>query len=190
MIAYLEGKVLFQGRNFLIIDVNGVGYKVFISSGVFREIKKEEKIKLWTHLYVRETALELYGFLKYPELEFFENVIQISGVGPKTALGILGVASLDNLKKAIAAGEMAYLTKVSGIGRKIAEKIILELKDKMGWHEGMPTGLGQEEVDILEGLKALGYSLNEAREALRAIPQDIKGTQNRLKQALKILGKK
>lgn len=191
MIACLEGKVIFKGERFLILDVNAVGYKVFITPETFKNIAlDDQKIKLWTHLYVREDILELYGFLEYPELEFFESVIKVSGIGPKTALGVLNVAPLDNLKKAIASGETSYLTEVSGIGKKVAEKIVLELKDKMGFKEGMTEGMGQEDLDVLDALKSLGYSISEAREVLKLVPSDIKGVQDRLKQTLKFLGKK
>ena len=146
-------------------------------------------LKFWTHLYLREDTVELYGFLEYSELEFFEILIQISGIGPKSALGVLAVAPLDTLKKAISSGETSYLTKVSGIGRKIAEKIILELKDKMGKIGSAEEGIFlREEGDVLKALRSLGYSLEEAREALKKLPSEIEGAEKRVKEALKILG--
>src|SRR3989344_3750372 len=125
-------------------------------------------IKVWTHLHVRETDMELYGFSAYAEMQFFEVLIGISGIGPKSALGILGIAPLDTLKRAIAAGESAYLTKVSGIGKRMAEKIIVELRDKLGG-AAMPEGVRTElaaDADVLDALIAMGYSQREAREAL------------------------
>ena len=188
MIAFLEGKVVFKGGRFLVLDVGGVGYRVFAAPAVFKKITQpEQKIKLWIHLHVREDALEMYGFTEYPELDFFENLIKVSGIGPKTALNVLAVAPVDVLKKAIAAGQTSYLTKVSGIGRKIAEKIVVELKDKIGWAEDGFFAAGQDDVDVLEALKSLGYSLAEAREAIKMIPEETKGAQNRLKESLKIL---
>ncbi len=191
MISCLEGKVIFKGERFIIIDVNGVGYRVFVGTDFFGKInKKEEKIKVWTHLHLREDAIELYGFLEYAEVEFFGILIRISGIGPKSAMGVLGVAPLDTLKSAIAAGETSYLTKVSGIGRKIAEKIILELKDKMGrvGYAGEESIFSKEE-DVLKALRTLGYSYSEAREAIKQLPRDIESAENRVKEALKILSR-
>jgi Holliday junction DNA helicase RuvA len=191
MISFIEGKIIFKGERFVVADVNGVGYRIFVGPEVLRKTKKEEMIKLWTHLYVREDAMELYGFSEYAELDFFETLIQISGIGPRSALGVLAVAPLDTLKRAIAGGETSYLTQVSGIGKKIAEKIILELRDKLG-----KVGFGaegniflKEEEDVLKALRALGYSYSEVRDVLKQLPSNISGTQDRVKEALKILGK-
>lgn len=191
MISCLEGKVIFKGERFIVIDTNGVGYRVFSGPDVLRKAKKEETIKLWTHLHVKEDAMELYGFLEYAELDFFETLIQISGIGPKSALGVLAVAPLDTLKSAIASGETSYLTQVSGIGKKIAEKIILELRDKLGkiGFSGEENIFLKEEGDVFKALRTLGYSYEEAREAIKQLPPDISGTQNRVKEALKILSK-
>jgi len=191
MIIKLEGVIKFKTERFVVLDVNGVGYRVFVSFETLRKIsKKNEQIKLWTHLNVRENALDLYGFLDYAELEFFEQLIQISGIGPKSGLAVLAVAPLDVLRKAIASGETSYLTKVSGVGQRLAEKIVIELKDKIG-----ATGVGQtdsafkEEEETLEALRALGYSLRESREALRNLPKEVKGTEDMIKQALKNVNK-
>lgn len=191
MIAFLEGRVIFKGEKFLVLEVGGVGYRVFVLPEAFKKITQSgEKIKLWTHLHVREDAMEIYGFSEYPELDFFENLIKVSGIGPKTALNVLAVAPVDVLKKAIAAGQTSYLTKVSGIGRKIAEKIVVELREKIGRAEDGVFAAGREDVDVLEALKSLGYSTSEAREAIKMISEETKGAQDRLKQALKILSKK
>ncbi len=192
MISHLTGKILMRGDKFVVLDVNGIGYKVFVLPDTLKEARKNpDGFSLWTHTHVRENALELYGFMEYAEVEFFEMLIQISGIGPKSALGVLAVAPLDTIKRAVSIGDTSYLTKVSGIGRKIAEKIVLELKEKMG---GMDLGEGgdamlKEESDVLEALQALGYSLREAREALKQIPKEIKGANARIKEALKMLGK-
>ena len=113
---------------------------------------------------MREDVLDLYGFLDHRELEFFEMLISVSGIGPKGALSILGITSIETLRKAISTGDTSYLTKVSGIGKKTAEKIIIELRDKIGEEKGGSSLQG--ELDALEALKSLGYSQNEAREAL------------------------
>lgn len=191
MISFIEGKIIFKGERFVIVSAAGIGYRVFVGPDVLRNIgKNKEQVGLWTHLHLREDSQELYGFLEYAELDFFEMLIQISGIGPKSALGVLSVASLDTLKRAIASGETSYLTQVSGIGKKIAEKIILELRDKLG-----KVGFGpqenvflKEEEDVLQVLRALGYSYQEAREAIKKLPANISGAQERVKEALKILG--
>jgi Holliday junction DNA helicase RuvA len=189
MVALLEGNVLFKTDKFLIVKAGGIGFKVFAGLETIKSIaKSNEIIKLWTHLYLRENGLELYGFKNYAELEFFEILIQISGIGPKSALGILDVASLDILKRAVAAGEYSYLTRVSGIGKKTAEKIIIELRDKLGGEKGGGFQLKEDE-EVFDALKSLGYSANQAREAVKNIPQEIKSTQIRLKEALRALGK-
>ncbi|MBI2609753.1 Holliday junction branch migration protein RuvA [Candidatus Giovannonibacteria bacterium] len=189
MIGYLEGKVVFKGERYIILDVSGVGYKIFINTETSAKIPfAEEKTKIWTHLHQREDAIELYGFSLPAELNFFETLIGVPGVGPRTALGITNVAPLDMLKHAIASGELSYLTKVSGIGRKTAEKIMVELREKFG--KASPEGpLLKEERDALEALESLGYSLREAREALQKIPSEVEGTSARVREALKMLGK-
>lgn len=191
MISHVMGEVLLKSDRFAIIDVSGVGYKVYISIDTMRRIgNKGESVSLWTYLAVRENALDLYGFIDSAEVELFEMLIGISGVGPKSALGILGVAPLDTLKTAIASGDTSYLTKVSGIGKKNAEKIVLELRDKLGVLKNESTkGIMREESDVVDALATMGYSVSEAREALKQVPQEISGTSARIKEALKNLGK-
>lgn len=189
MIAHLTGKVLFIGDKYLIIDVGGIGYKVSVTNDTARiATKQKENISLLTHLAVRETALDLYGFIHQPELELFEMLIDISGIGPKSALQIMGLAGVETLKKAISSEDTAYLTKVSGIGRKTAEKIVLELKDKLGTGEKHHRGELREESDAVEALKSLGYSQSEARDALKSVENKTGSTSAKVKEALKILG--
>lgn len=173
---------------FLIIETGGVGYKMNVLPEVLSGMKKVgDGISLWTHTHVREDVLDLYGFTDRQELEFFEMLLNVSGIGPKSALAILGIASIETLRKAIKTSDTAYLTKVSGIGRKTAEKIIIELRDRIG-EEKTGTSL-QGELDALEALKSLGYSQNEAREALKKVKGDI-DTNTKIREALKILGGK
>lgn len=191
MIAFIEGAIELKGERFVIIQSNGVGYRIFASPETIRKIpEKSEKIKIWTHLYQREDAQELYGFLHFAELEFFETLIQISGIGPKSGLGIMSVAPLDTLKRAIASGDTSYLTKVSGIGRKTAEKVIFELREKLAGkgvaHLEAPEL--KEESDALSALITLGYTASEARDALSSVPRDVQGASARVKEALKRLG--
>ena len=190
MISRIEGNIALVTEKFIVIDVSGVGYKVNVSPEVIVKSKKGSRVSFWTHLAVRENALDLYGFETIDELNFFEMLIDISGIGPKSALGIIGTESIDTLKKAIASGDTSYLTKVSGIGKKTAEKIIIELRDKLVAHKEEAGGTTlRTESDALEALKSLGYSNSEAREALRKVSSEKIDTSARVKEALKILGK-
>ena len=140
---------------------------------------------------MREDALELYGFLRSAEVELFEMIINIPGIGPRSAMGILNMAPLETLKKAIAAGDTTYLTRVSGIGRKIAEKVVLELKEKMaGGITTLDAGELGEEADALDALVALGYTTSEARNALAAVASGVIGARDRVREALKHIGKR
>lgn len=192
MISHLSGTLLHANERYTVIDVGGVGYKVRVTIDTLEFLKKsaDKKVSLWTHLAVREDALDLYGFRNQEELEFFELLISVSGIGPKSALGILSVAPMNHLREAITQGDTATLTKVPGIGAKGAQKIILELRDKLGGIEGFSTSSTlRDEHDAIEALRALGYSERDAREALKHIPEEIKGTTARIKEALKHLGK-
>ncbi|QQG45904.1 MAG: Holliday junction branch migration protein RuvA [Candidatus Niyogibacteria bacterium] len=189
MIISLEGKITFKGLRYVILEAGGIGYKVFVAPETLQKLSQNEgKIKIFTSLYIREDAMELYGFMTLAEMELFETLNNVPGVGPRTALGVLGIAPVDTLKRAIAAGETSYLTKVSGIGRKTAEKIVIELREKMG--KGVEgSDEFRHEEDALDALRSLGYSLREAREALNKVPPEVKGVSDRIKSALNILGR-
>ena len=190
MIAFLEGNIELRGQKFVIISVAGVGYRIFAGAETLNKLPSNAApVKLWTHQYVRENALELYGFLSFAEINLFETLISISGIGPKGALGILGIAPIDTLKKAIAAGDISYLTRVSGIGRKTAEKIILELREKMAGGGDVSAPELKEEADAMDALVSLGYSKKEAKDALSDSPKDAISAEDRVKTALKKLGK-
>jgi len=192
MITKIKGIVDFVGNGFIVLDVSGVGYKVYASVETMRMLnkKKDGETSLWTHMAVRENSMDLYGFIEQAELELFELLITISGIGPKSALGILNVAPVDTLRKAVSSGDTTYLTKVSGIGKKIAEKIVLELQDKLGAIDTTTGGSPalKEGTDVMEALISLGYSQSEAREALKNIDNDAVGTNEKVKAALKNLG--
>lgn len=193
MIAFLDGVIQLKTEKFVIITIQGVGYKVFAGIDAMAKIPEQGRgVKLWTHQHVREDSLELYGFLYFAELEFFEMLIGISGIGPKGALGVMGVAPVDTVKKAIASGDTSYLTRVSGIGRKTAEKIVLELREKMsGLGARADTGTElKDEADALDALVSLGYSQREARDALVGEEARDGNVEARVKAALKELGKK
>ncbi|MDO8514427.1 MAG: Holliday junction branch migration protein RuvA [bacterium] len=190
MIGNLSGTVFAIRPGFAIISVGGVGYKVFVTREMLLTLKPKEEAAFWTHLAVRENALDLYGFGGEEELRLFELLLTVSGIGPKSALAILDIASTETLRSAISGGNATYLTKVSGIGRKTAEKIVLELRDKVGASaDGSGASLHGDE-EALEALRSLGYSQAEARDALRKVPQEIEGGSARLREALKIVGGK
>jgi Holliday junction DNA helicase RuvA len=187
MIGTLSGTVRHKDLHTIIVDVGGVGYKVYSTADSTLDAVTGEPIFLWTYLAVRENALDLYGFLDKETLEVFELLICISGIGPKTALGILNVATPAMLRQAVATEDISYLTKVSGIGKKNAEKIVLELRDKLiTTSEDMVRGLAGE-GDVLEALISLGYSERDARDAVKRLPKDLEGTSQRIKEALKNL---
>lgn len=191
MIGSIRGKIILKTEKFLIVETGGVGYKINISPDTLSKTSSTRSDLVesffWIHTHVREDALDLYGFLNYEELEFFEMLIGVSGIGPKGALAILSIASTETLRKAIGTGDTSYLTKISGIGKKTAEKIVIELRDKMGEQEKGSSM--QEELDAMEALKSLGYSQNEIREALKKVPPDL-NTNEKIREALKILGGK
>lgn len=187
MIGYLNGVTIDKNDKYLVLEVAGVGYKIFATTEILESSPLLQEIRLWIHHTVREDASDLYGFTTKDELNFFELLISISGIGPRTALGILNVTTVGALKKAISSGDTSYLIKVSGIGKKNAEKIVLELKDKFGKDDESVTF--KEEVDALDALKSLGFSHMDAREALKSIGSGVTTTGERIKQALKILGK-
>jgi Holliday junction DNA helicase RuvA len=190
MIAHLAGTVLATHPGFLILDVGGVGYRVHVTERARTGVTTHDEVSLFIHTAVREDSLNLFGFPSYEELELFELLIGISGIGPRSALGIIGLESIETLVSAIAAGDVAYLTKVSGVGKKSAEKIVLELQDKVA---ALPRAerraIHDGEEDILEALRALGYRADEAREALRRVPDEVVDQGARIKDALRFLSR-
>lgn len=187
MISHLTGTIIHKNDRYAVLDVGGVGYKVFVPVGTLRELKLEKKTSIWTHLAIRENSHDLYGFSDKETLELFELLITVSGIGPKTALNVLNVINGETLRRAVSSGDLAYLTKVSGLGKKIAEKIVIELKEKLGSAETTDHDL-KGEADALEALKSLGYSEREAREAVKKVSGENLNTSEKVKKALKILG--
>lgn len=188
MITYLKGTVIDWTDKIAVLDVGGVGYEVFCGPDTLTQLREREGIvELWTHYSVKETAHELFGFITKSELVFFKRLLDVSGIGPRSALSILAVAPPDILMSAIAEGDTSYLTKVSGIGKKMAEKIILELRDSFAILLTTNTQDRKGASDAVEALRSLGYSLTEARDALRNVPAEITDTGARIKEALKLL---
>lgn len=190
MIGWLEGIVKAVRPTFIILAVGGVGYKVFVTKDSLLRLSPGATASLWTHLAVRETAQDLYGFMTEEEMRFFDLLNTVSGIGPKSAMSILDIASVETLRSAISTGRAEYLTKVSGIGRKTAEKIVLELRDKVGAGTDASGATLKGDEDALEALMSLGYSANESRDALRKVGEEFTTSNDRLREALKLLGGK
>lgn len=186
MLGSIRGKTILKKDRFLIIEASGVGYKVNAPNWVLDSVTDGVDLFLFLYTHVREDSLQLYGFTKEEDLEMFEKLLGVSGIGPKGAISVLNITGVDNLEHAIAQNDLNYLTKVSGVGKKTAEKIILELKDKVTSKEKRENL--KEELDALEALKALGYSPQEARQALAKTRSS--STNEKIKEALKILNQK
>lgn len=193
MISRISGTIVEVAMNHVIIDVQGIGYKVFLTADTLHTLKNGKPATFWTHLAVREDALDLYGFPTKTDQRFFELLISVSGIGPKSALNILSLASPETLMGAIRTGSTSHLTKISGIGKKTAEKIILDLSDKVGAivldsdSKGTSAGLSSD-LDAIEALTSLGYGADEARDALKKISKDITDVGAKVTAALKMLG--
>ena len=189
MIARIIGKIAFFRDNYVVVDVAGVGYKIFVTDFSMGKIAGKEDIELFTHTYVREDTLSLFGFLKLEELEMFELLIAISGIGPKAAIGILSIAEPKTIRTAVISGDSSILTRVSGVGRKTAERVILELKNRITELPGEDQGTAKADSEAIEALISLGYTNVQAREALKKVPENVKDVSQRVRAALKSLGK-
>jgi len=190
MIAYLKGTISYIGEGFAVIMAGPVGYKIGLSAAVLKSVHVGQEIGLHTYHHVREDAQELFGFATRDELEFFEKLISISGIGPKTALNILSETEVETLKQAIAKKDLLFLTKISGIGKKTAERMILELEGKLlsSLTGGQFQPTSNADVEVIEALVSLGYSQEQARRAIKEVV-DVIGTDAKLKAALKHLSK-
>ncbi len=177
MIRNIRGKVLSVGPVSAIIEVAGFGMEVRMSAPQLLSVGTEANLA--THLAVKQDGLELYGFLDAADRDFFELILSVSGVGPKTALSVLRRSPREALEGAIGKRDLAYLVKVVGLGKKSAEKMIVELADKVG-----PRSHDNADGEVFDTLIALGYTEREARKALQAIPDSITGKDQRLKAAL------
>ena len=192
MISHLEGKIIFNGRDFVIIDVQGIGYKVFLSDKTLSKLSENKgQLKLYTHLRLKEDTIELYGFLPHEELELFETLNNISGIGPKTALALSSFGSLLKLKDALEKSPERVTKDVKGIGQKRLQKIILEVTGHLRKLEQEETGIGRndEDEEAVETLISLGFTKNQAKSALSRLPKEITVTEQKVKEALKLLGR-
>ncbi|MEK7118584.1 MAG: Holliday junction branch migration protein RuvA [Patescibacteria group bacterium] len=187
MIGHIEGKIIHKEDRALIVATCGVGHVVFVTPETAEHKTIGEQISLWTHLSVKENALDLYGFLRRDELSLFRLLIGISGIGPKGALNVLSLADVDTLTHAIRRGDNAYLTKVSGIGKKLAEKIVIELRDKVG-EMTERDGVPRAEDEAIEALEALGYPARDTRAIVRTLAKKHATSQDVIRKALQTLG--
>lgn len=191
MIAHVSGEVVEKTANALIIDVGGIGYEVQVAAGDFEAAVLGEHFKLHTHDHLRENAHELFGFSQLSAKRLFELLISVSGVGPKMALAILSLGDSESIRSAIAMGDSAFVQRASGVGKRIAERIAVDLKDKVGAPGTALTPAtpvsGVSSDDALDALLALGYSLQQANEALSGVDVSL-DVQSRIKEALKKVG--
>ena len=192
MISYLRGTVIVKQANYFILDVHDVGYAVFAGENFLQELLTGAPAEVFIHHHIREEASDLYGFKNLEELELFELLIGVSGVGPKSALGVLAIASAGDIKESIVRGDADLLTKVAGIGKKTAERLVLELKTKIykvSASSSLSANGSLASSDELDALISLGYSLSEARAALNSVDPACQDAGERVKQALKIMKK-
>lgn len=195
MIRTVRGKVIAGGKDHLVVEVGGLGFgvglRVFVPEPTALQERSSETVLLFTHLHVREDQLALYGFANEEELTMFELLLGVSGVGPRVALATLSALSPDALRMALANDEPALLARVPGIGKRTAQKIVLELKDKVQMPlEGLAALAQVTDVDseVIEALTALGYSVVEAQRAVQKLPKDVVELEKRLRLALSQFG--
>ena len=187
MIGSLRGTVSGLIRGTVVVDVGGVGYRMHVTADTLTRLSEGQEVFMWTHMAVRETSQDLYGFLAKDDLIWFELLLTVSGIGPKSALNIVNAVDTDTLKSSIARGDAASLASAPGIGKKTAEKVVLELREKVGSIESKSgSAVSSAETDIIDALESLGYSPKEARETLRAIPPTAITTEERIREAIKI----
>jgi len=190
MIALISGTVVATGSDYVIIDTNGVGYLVHLPKPALGAVNDGDTVRFFTSLIVREDSLTLYGFANWAQRLLFDQLLAVSGIGPKVAMSLLSSLSPDDLKAALASGDVVRLSKVPGIGRKTAERMVLELKGKIdprGLMAGvMPSSRDSDLIDVLTGL---GYSAAEANAAVANIPADAPDSiDDRIRLALRYFG--
>lgn len=189
MFYYISGKILLKFNDFLVLESNGIGFKIFTTEKILKNLSLEEKANFYIYFHMRENGIELYGFLDQTELNFFELLNSVAGVGPKSALSILEKNDVKTLSLAIKSNKIEFLTKASGIGKKTAERIILELKNKIELIDKENINL-DDNLDVFEALISLGYKKQEAKKALENLDESLKTFEEKFKVALKNLNKK
>jgi Holliday junction DNA helicase RuvA len=191
MIGFLRGKLILLQRPFVIIDVHGVGYKVLVPESVYSKLTKEKEVRIFIYTHVREDAFDLFGFLEAEDLGLFESLLTVSGIGPKTALNIFSFGERKDIIEAIIKGDVTFFTSVPRLGTKNAQKIIIELKNKMGAGQDLDLSGKDllENAEVVQALKNFGFSVSEAQKAVREVKKDGISTEERIRLALKALGR-
>jgi Holliday junction DNA helicase RuvA len=193
MIASLQGVIDAVSKDGMIVNVNGIGFKVAVTTSVLSEYGSiGREVKLYTHFHIREDDMSLFGFASLDEMKLFETLISVSGLGPKTGMAMLSALSGEQIAMAIASGSVETLTTIPGIGKKTADRLILELKDKVGGVlMSTPAGrAAQDNADVVSALVSLGYSVPETTKAVSALPTGKKLTlEEKVKLTLQYLGK-
>ena len=187
MIATLHGEIQHKEDNALVVDVGGVGLRVFAAKSLVETLNVGEKTFLFTHLIVRETELSLYGFETAEERQLFLTLLGVDGVGPRVALSVLATLSLDAVQRAVFSEEPELLSRVPGVGKKTAQKIVMYLQDRLKPTDtlGRVATMSDADSEVLAALTSLGYSVVEAQTAIQAIPKDAPGAvEERLRLAL------
>lgn len=191
MIGMLKGSVALRNDPYILLDVHGVGYKVYVTSQLFSSLTLGQELTIFTHMHVKEDALDLFGFPTAEDLRLFELLIDVNGIGPKTAVGVFAVGSRQEIMQAIAQANVDFFTGVPRLGKKNAQKIIIELKNKIGGKEEL--NLAEESDDLvlqtIAALEGIGFSEREARMAIKAIDGKGESVQDKVRLALKQLGK-
>ena len=185
MIGSLRGTVLEMYVSSVLFEVNGVGYHIRLSASVRASLITGEKCFLYIHDHVREDTHDLFGFLSQSELQLFERLLGVSGVGPKVALTLLSAGSAESIRRAVMQGDLAVLTSVPGVGKKTAQKIILDLKGQLVEEEGESPA----DREVIEALVSLGLTAHAAREAMKSVSHSTKDVSERVREALKLLAK-
>lgn len=184
MIGYLKGKILKINGNTILLDVNNVGYKILVTNNLSSSLKFNDVTEIYTYTYVREDQLALFGFKKYEDLEMFEMLLGVSGIGPKSALSIITALSTDEIIKAIRNAKVDEFTKISGLGKKGAQKIIMELQGKVGKVTDLSLKTSQSDSELIEALENLGFSQKEAIKMSSGIDHELP-LQQKIKISLK-----
>jgi Holliday junction DNA helicase RuvA len=190
MISFLDGVLVTKSPTEITVDVNGVGYAVSVPLSTYEKLDGvNQRVRIFTHLHVREDAMQLYGFATEAERELFRLLISVSGIGPRIAQGVLSGMNASELKQAILTGNVAALTTIQGVGRKTAERIVMELKDKVGKVEEVATPGRHLDIrsEAVSALVSLGYTRAAAETALRSVMQGSKDVplEELIKQALR-----
>ncbi|WP_337476196.1 Holliday junction branch migration protein RuvA [Acidaminococcus timonensis] len=201
MIGFITGRIDHMGTNFILVGTGGVGYRIFMNTGDLARLQVDQKVKVYTYLSVREDALQLFGFLSYDAYSLFTQLITVSGIGPKMAQGILSASKVDSFYLAVKNRDVKFLTKLPGIGKKTAERLLLELKDMVAPEglqdeDGNEVSFNENDLDddtttlgaVAEGLASLGFRRDEIDAVLKRLPVKPESTvEQLLDEALKML---